>query len=138
MRWVSVVLLCTAAGCAQRMGHFSIVSTHPATAFVAAARTHDAPRTVRGESCRKYLLFVPLSPMPDLEDAYLRAIAAAPGADALAEVSVRTRGLFTLVYNERCLVVEGTPVRWVRPVGGDADGAVGVPGMPDPAGAPHR
>jgi hypothetical protein len=60
------------------------------------------------------LFFIPVGPKADLSDAFDSALASAPGANALTEVTVRRETVITVVYNEHCFVVEGKPVTFQR------------------------
>jgi hypothetical protein len=85
-----------------------------AEAFGAAAPA--GKDRVSGKSCRKVILFfIPLGLKADLSDAFDAGLAAAPGANALTEVTVRRETLVTVLYDEYCFLVEGRPVALQRP-----------------------
>jgi hypothetical protein len=108
--WIpaSLVLLCLA--CTTRLGEFAVVSRRAAVAPPAAAAA-VVSREVKGRSCRKSILFfIPLGAKADLSDAFDAALASAPGANALVDVTVRRETLITVVYDESCFVVEGRAV----------------------------
>ena len=104
----SLAALCTA--CSARLAEFSVVSRRAAIEEPAAPPL-VAKERVSGRSCRKQILFfIPIGPKADLSDAFDAALASAPGANALLDVTVRRETLITVVYNEYCFVVEGKAV----------------------------
>lgn len=112
----SIVLLSLA--CTTRLGEFAVVSRRAAIEQPAPAPA--VSQSVKGRSCRKMLLlFIPLGPKADLSDAFDAALASAPGATALVDVTVRRETLITVVYDEHCFVVEGKAVTF-RPAAREA------------------
>lgn len=112
-----LVVLCLA--CTTRLGEFAVVSRRAAIEQPASSPA-VASREVKGRSCRKMLLlFIPLGPKADLSDAFDAALASAPGATALVDVTVRRETLVTVVYDEHCFVVEGKAVTF-RPAAREA------------------
>jgi hypothetical protein len=113
---MAALLAVSVLACATRVGEFSVVSRR-ATIEVSVAAPLVGKDRVSGRSCRKVLLFfIPLGPKADLSDAFDAALASAPGANALTEVTVRRETLITVVYNEHCFIVEGKPVTFQRPL----------------------
>ena len=111
---VGAFLALSCWGCTTRVGEFSVVS-HRATIDAPAVAPVVGKDVVTGRSCRKViLLFIPLGPTADLSDAFDAALASAPGANALTDVTVRRETLITILYNEHCFVVEGKPVSFER------------------------
>lgn len=112
---MAAVLALPCLACTTRVGEFSVVSRRAAIEAPAAVPLVGKDR-VAGRSCRKVILFfVPLGPKADLSDAFDAALASAPGANALTEVTVRRETVITVVYNEYCFHVEGKPVTFQRP-----------------------
>jgi hypothetical protein len=76
-----------------------------------AGTVNPALEKVRGESCRRSILFViSLEKDGTLNDAVDNALEKAQGANALADMKIQEKRLMTVLYNYRCIEVEGRPV----------------------------
>jgi hypothetical protein len=102
--WISIILL-LCSGCATTADRFSVISTRNDPSLANLSDT----KVVSGESCRRDVLFIPISGRSSLGDAVDAALAKSPDATALTDTKVQNETLFTLVYNYHCVAVEGHP-----------------------------
>jgi uncharacterized protein YbjQ (UPF0145 family) len=100
-----LALLGFASGCTTTTGRFKMISTQ------VTSGTSSSESKVTGESCKKSILLVPYEREGNLEDAVDNAVQKVSGANSLIDVKVKQERLFTLFYNYRCIVVEGTAVQ---------------------------
>jgi hypothetical protein len=109
---VFVSMTAALTGCAHSIGHFTVISDKNVSGLDAITTNVGSSSTkVSGESCRDFVLFIPVSSARDLDEAVAEAIQKAPGANALSNVTVKRDGLFTLFFNKQCFSVEGTPIK---------------------------
>jgi hypothetical protein len=107
-----VLTIAALTGCAHPIGHFTVVSDKNVSGLDAITTNVGSGSTkVAGESCRDFVLFIPVSSPRDLDEAFANAIQKSPGANALSDVTVKGDGLFTLFFNKQCFSVEGTPIK---------------------------
>jgi hypothetical protein len=100
------------SGCAHPMGHFTVVADRNINDLDSISSPAGQSKTrVSGESCRDYILFIPISSRRDVDVATQEALQKTPEANGLKDVTLSSDGLFTLFYNEQCYVVEGTPIK---------------------------
>jgi|SRR5271170_1044459 len=100
------------AGCAHPIGHFTVVTGQNVNGLDAISSSAGADAAkVSGESCRDFILFIPISSRPTFDGALASAIQKSKGANALRDVTVTRDGLFTLFYNKQCYEIEGTPIK---------------------------
>jgi len=98
-------LLCS---CSHRLVDFTMISTKN----VPLDQTLDlakADKRVKGEDSKGMILSIPLG-MPNMKEAIDRAIESYPGAIALSDGVVYSKGWSCLFYGKNKFVVEGTPV----------------------------
>lgn len=102
-------LFCTLlCGCSHRLVDFTLISTKN----VPLERTGDlakADSRVKGQDSKGMILSIPLG-MPNMKEAIDRAIESYPGAVALSDGVVYSKGWTCLFYGKNKYVVEGTPV----------------------------
>ena len=98
------------AGCAHPMGHFSVLSSRNVNGLDAISSPVGTSR-VSAETCRDWILFIPITSRPDLDDALSEIVHKTPGANALSDVTMKRDGLFTFFYNKQCYTIEGTPIK---------------------------
>ena len=103
-----VLVLPLASGCAHRIADLSILGRRQGPEI--SLQRMNKGEIVRGESCRKSILFIPITSKPDLSDAVDNALSSSPNAVALGDVTIREKKLTTVIYNERCYQVEGAPL----------------------------
>lgn len=94
------------AGCATTTDRLRLISTKSTT-----GTPIQNGKKAQGESCRKSILFIPYEREGTLEDATDKALENSEGANALIDTKVRKKVLFTVLYNYRCIEIEGTPVK---------------------------
>jgi hypothetical protein len=106
---VQIAALAPVWGCAARVGHLSLVSTHQADWPVMTLAAH-----VEGQDCASSVLFVPLRMTPpSVQTAIERALAGVQDAALLSEATVSVESLFTGVFNRQCIRVSGNAARLV-------------------------
>lgn len=93
------------SGCATTTGRIKMISTQ------VNLGTTAAENKVTGEACKKSIFFIPYEREENLEDAVENAVHKVSGANTLVDVKVKQERLFTIFYNYRCIVVEGTAVK---------------------------
>lgn len=114
---IGVTILLALAGCATtRLGNLSLASTRPLP-----VRHTVLARGVEGRDCdvannafTKFMFgWAVDTTTPSAQTALDRALEQVPGADALTNVSVRTKLQFAgyLVFNSECIYVRGDAVR---------------------------
>ena len=100
---ILITLTALTTACASTSDRLKLVSTDAASGTI----TPSGER-VRGESCRKSILFViPFEHDGTLEDAVANALEKTNGGNALTDLKVTKKSLMTFVYNYRCIEVEG-------------------------------
>ncbi len=98
-------LLCS---CSHRLVDFTLISTKN----VPLERTEDlakADKRVKGQDSKGIILSIPLG-LPNMKEAIDRAIESYPGAVALSDGVVYSKGWTCFFYGKNKYVVEGTPV----------------------------
>lgn len=98
-------LLCS---CSHRLVDFTLISTKN----VPLERTEDlvkADTRVKGQDSKGMILSIPLG-VPNMKEAIDRAIESYPGAVALSDGVVYSKGWTCFFYGKSKYVVEGTPV----------------------------
>jgi hypothetical protein len=104
---LSTLVLCSAlSACASIDRSLKTVSTQ-----AVGGNAVGSPTLVSGESCRKdVLLVIAFEKGGALNEAIDDALSKAPGANVLTDVKVTKKRLFTVLYNYRCLKVEGKAI----------------------------
>lgn len=122
---VALVALVVSAGCLS-----PVLMTSSSTPL--AGRDYKEVGATTGESCMDSILGIPLSTDASLRTALARARAGVE-ADALIDVVVDRRTLFTLFYNRSCTVVHATGIRFTGAASPYLEPGPAVPQVP---GAP--
>lgn len=98
-------------GCSLRMGDLNAVSAKNIGLNAQTVRSH-----VEGRDCVHNVLGIPIgSLVPSIEEATDRALASAPGANALTDAVLYQEPLFLLVYARSCFRVTGDAVKITQP-----------------------
>ena len=104
MKNIFILLCLVCAGCATTTDRFKLVSTQASTG------TPVGNEIVRGESCRKSILFViPFEREGTLEGAVENALQKVPSANSLVDLKVKRENLMTVFYNYHCITVGACP-----------------------------
>ena len=106
MKYALLFATLLATGCATSSTRIKLMQNN-----FDAGTLDPSIKKVTGESCKRSILWVvPLEKDGSLQDAIDNALTKAPGANALADIKVTGHNLMTVVYNYRCVEVEGRPV----------------------------
>lgn len=104
VRVLLVAAIAGLAGCTQRLGDFTVLSTKNVS-----IKGNRGDR-VKGQSCMNMVLFIPVGAV-DLKVAVDKAIeGAGPGFDALEDAVLSSRTIFLLFFTQSCMIVEGTSI----------------------------
>lgn len=105
---VSVMLMTAMSGCTTRFVDYTMLSTKNMDLSKAGTYTRAGNR-VRGQDSQYWIIFIPTSGSPNVKEATDRAIEAVPGAVALVDGVVYSRGWWFL-FGESTFIVEGLPL----------------------------
>ena len=107
MRRLGIVLMVAGlAGCTQRIGQMTLLSTKNIPNTPKPIQQH-----VRGEDCIHQILFIPIGSLnPTLDQAIDNALEKVPGGDAMTDLQIHQDNLFLYFYNRICMRVDGTVV----------------------------
>ena len=112
MRFVALVGLLVALGCASSLGTLGVV--HPDAEDVGLKLLRPG---VGATSCRSSVLGVPLrAGEPDVREALATILALDREGDVVANARISWRRLVTGVYNRRCVEIRGDLARTVTTV----------------------
>lgn len=100
---------CLLASCSQRLVDFTVISTKNVPLTDEAPNLQKANSRVKGTDAKLTILFVPLG-IPNMKDAIDKAIEKYPGAVALTDGVVYSKGWTALIVGQNKYVVEGTPL----------------------------
>lgn len=100
---------CLFASCSQRLVDFTVISTKNVPLTDEAPNLQKANSRVKGTDAKLTILFVPLG-IPNMKDAIDKAIEKYPGAVALTDGVVYSKGWTALIVGQSKYVVEGTPL----------------------------
>jgi hypothetical protein len=104
---VAATALLWTAGCQTRIGDLTVAS--PKNLPVEFKEIQ--PRVVGKDCSHVVLLLIPLGTLnPTIDGAIDDALAQAPGADALVNVSIKRTSLFAILYARSCVEIEGTAI----------------------------
>jgi hypothetical protein len=105
---VSVILIAAMSGCTTRFVDYTMLSTKNMDLSKAGTYTRAGNR-VRGQDSQYWILFIPTAGNPNVKEATDRAIESVPGAVALVDGVVYSRGWWFL-FGESSFIVEGLPL----------------------------
>lgn len=114
-------LLCS---CSHRLVDFTLISTKNVP-ISRSAELEKADKRVKGQDSKGVILSIPLG-MPNMKEAIDRAIESYPGAIALSDGVIYSKGWSCFFYGKNKYVVEGTPVY----LNGEAANAAAAPTAP--------
>lgn len=96
------------AGCTQRIGDFTFISTRNIDLSNAEVDVRKGKR-VTGEDCAPTVIIFPLG-RPDLEEAVDNALQSGSGNVMVDQVSYHRWWYIPLLFGENCMVAEGTVI----------------------------
>jgi hypothetical protein len=103
---LALAVLMLASCSSTRIGVFTFASTKELGRSYPTVQQH-----VVGEDCSNVIFFLPLASFsPSPQTAVDRAMAQAPSADMLTNITIRSEVLVTLLFNRGCIRVEGDAV----------------------------
>lgn len=98
-----------ATSCTQRLTDFTVISTKNVPIGNQTTDLKKGNMRVQGVDKAHWILFVPTG-FPNLKEAIDKAIEKYPGAIALADGVVKSRGFHVFFYGQSSYIVEGTPL----------------------------
>jgi hypothetical protein len=110
---VGIASVSSMAGCTQRFGDFTLISTRNVDLSNAVVDVRTGQR-VTEEDCALTLLIFPLG-RPDLETAVDSALQSGRGNIMVDQVSYRRWWYIPLLVGQECVVAEGTVVNVATP-----------------------
>jgi hypothetical protein len=107
---VFIIFLCVAtlSGCVTRLGDFTLISTKNVD-LTKGATFKRAQSRVSGEDIAAMIIFIPTG-TPNMKTAIDRAIESVPGAVALLDAVLSSKGFYIILFGQFGYVVEGTPL----------------------------
>ncbi len=111
MKKIFAVVLITGffiSGCSYRVVDFTIISTKNVDLSKAGTFTRGKTRN-EGKDIAHMILYFPMG-RPSMKEAIDRALEKTPGAVALVDGVVYSKGWWAILYGQDILVVEGTPL----------------------------
>ncbi len=96
------------SGCSYRVLDFTIISTKNVDLSKADTFTRAKTR-VEGQDVVHMILFIPTGRL-NMEEAIDRAIEKTPGAVALVDGVVYSKGWWAILYGKSLIIIEGTPL----------------------------
>ena len=107
---VACVCACLLAGCATRIGDFTVLSTKNMDLNNQEGFVTQTGLRVTGTDKQHYVLFFPVTGMANMKQAADRAIQSAPGAVGLSNVVLYNTGFWVFLYGNGGYRIEGDPV----------------------------
>jgi hypothetical protein len=97
---------CCAAGCATRVGDFTIVSTKNVEISRVDLKKVDFTRNVEGQDTRWWVLFIPFGPPPNLKEAVDRCLEQGRG-DFMTSAVIYSHAWHAIVVGREAIQVKG-------------------------------
>jgi len=96
------------AGCSYRIVDFTIISTKNVDLSKASTFTRGKTRN-EGKDVAHTIIIIPTG-RPNMKEAIDRALEITPGAVALVDGVVYSKGWWAILYGQNMMIVEGTPL----------------------------
>jgi hypothetical protein len=103
---VASILFLTMAGCANRIGDFTIVSTKNVEISRVDLKRVDFTRGVEGGNGRWWVLFIPLGPAPNMKEAVDRCLERGHG-DFMTSAVIYERNWHVILFGHEAIEVKG-------------------------------
>ncbi len=106
---LAAAFLLVATSCTTRLTDFTVISTKNVPIGNQPTDLKKGNMRVQGVDKAHWILFIPTG-VPNLKEAIDKAIEKYPGAIALADGVVKSRGFHVFFYGQSSYLVEGTPL----------------------------
>ena len=101
------VLLIPLLACSTRMGDLTIATTKNLP-----QKFEMVGNEIEGKDCANMFLFIPIGVLnPSIEGALDDALEKVPEADAMVDATIHQTTLFTLLFNQNCFRIKGSPIK---------------------------